>query len=130
MKIAYCGNYFAFDGLLISIISIMKHNKQTIDFYIITADLQNLNPSYKPITNEQILFLRSLIKSTNKMNSINFIDITQQYKNIFMKHNNSNPRFTPYANLRLLFDYVLPQDINKILYLDIDVICNNNLQEM
>ena len=46
MNILYCGNEKMADGLLISILSLLRNTKQTLNIYIMTAFIQ---------TNEKII---------------------------------------------------------------------------
>ena len=129
INILLSGNKKVFDGSLTLAISIMKRTKEPINIYIFTAKLTRLKPEFIPIEDEQIAFLRKVLKSKNKKNEIHKIDVTELYDKAFKNCPNETAYCTPYTLLRLLADQV-PEIPNKILYLDIDMMCGGDLSEL
>ena len=125
MNILYCGDKNIEDGLIISVLSLLKNVRTNLNVYVLTINSNTWNLS--GVTDKCIDILDSKMKLVNKENTIKKIDITK----IFEKEipvRNMNTRFTPCCMLRLFADEVsdLP---DKILYLDNDVICRQDCQE-
>lgn len=125
MNILYCGDEGISRGTLISILSILKHNKDPIHFYIMTIEYQTVKP-FKP---EAANFLDKIVKKSNKKSFVKLIDATEVFvKNLPKK--NMGSYFTPCSMLRLYIDKV-PElsKLERILYLDYDVVCRGDLTE-
>ena len=125
MNVLYCGDKNIEDGLIISVLSLLKNVKADLEIYVLTINSKEWN--IKGVTEKCIDILDSKMKLINKNNSIKKIDITE----IFEKEipaRNMETRFTPCCMLRLFADEIteLP---NRILYLDNDVICRKDCQE-
>lgn len=122
MNILYCGDKNISDGLIISILSILKHTKEELHIYCLTADIKKYNIS--PLDDKIIKFLNKYLKNINKKNFIKKIDISDMFKKE-LPLMNIETRFTPCCMLRLFSDEIkeLP---SKILYLDNDVVCYND----
>ncbi|MBR2725891.1 glycosyltransferase family 8 protein [Candidatus Saccharibacteria bacterium] len=136
MNILYCGDVGIARGVLISILSILKHNPEPISFFVMTIDgakaSKDADPRVKevrPFPEKSAIFLDDLVKKTNSKNSFTLIDAT----NIFLKNlptKNMGSYFTPCSMLRLYLDQVpVLQDLDRILYLDYDVVCRANLTD-
>lgn len=125
MNILYCGDRGIARGVLVSILSILKHNKEPLHFYIATISYQTT----KPFTKKSTDFLNSLVKKTNSHNFVELIDATEPFtKNLPKK--NMGSYFTPCSMLRLYIDKIPKlSKLDRILYLDYDVMCRSNLQE-
>ncbi len=121
MNILYCGDSNILDGLIISVLSILKNTKDSLHIYVFTMKYKDENKTYSPLTSKDIKILNETIKKKNKHSFIKLIDMTKEV-NECLPNANLNTMFTPYCMLRLYADKV--QDIpNKILYLDNDVVC-------
>lgn len=123
------GNSKVFDGALTELISITNKTKANIRCYIFTMDVTRINPEYTSITDEQIDFLNKVVKSKNKNNEVIKVDVTELYEQEFGNGKNENAYCTPYTLLRLLVDLV-PNMPDKILYLDIDMMVNGDIEEL
>ena len=124
INILYCGDKNIEDGLIISILSLLKHNANAFNIYVLTMTYDN----HEPVTQKCIAILEKLLKDKNPKSSIKLIDAT----NYFIKEiptANIDTRFTPYCMLRLYCD-MIPEMPDKILYLDNDVVCYNNIKEL
>ena len=129
INILLCGNEKVFDGALTELISITNKTKEAINCYIFTMDLTRIKPEYTAITDEQIEFLKDVIKSKNIENKITKIDVTEIYEAEFGKCANETAYCTPYTLLRLLADKIenIP---DKLLYLDIDMMAASDISEL
>lgn len=122
MNVLYCGDKNIEDGLIISVLSLLKNAKTILNVYVLTINSKEWN--INGVTDRCIDVLDKKMKLINKENNIRKIDITE----IFEKEvpaRNMKTRFTPCCMLRLFADEIdeLP---NKILYLDNDVICRKD----
>ncbi|MBR2711901.1 MAG: glycosyltransferase family 8 protein [Bacilli bacterium] len=116
MNILYCGDNNITNGLIISILSLIKHTDEELNIYVLTMKYEK----YKPLSKDVIKVLDKKLKEKNKNSKINLIDITNKVIKCLPTANLST-RFTPYCMLRLYADKVdeLP---SKIIYLDNDVV--------
>ena len=125
MNILYCGDQGISRGVLVSILSLLKHNKEPLDIYILTIHYEKT----KPFTDKSTKFLDELVKKTNPKSFVKKIDATEVFvKNLPKK--NMGSYFTPCSMLRLYADKV-PEiaKLNRVLYLDYDVVCRKDLKE-
>ena len=125
MNVLYCGDKNIEDGLIISVLSLLKNVETVINVFVLTINSKEWN--IKGVTDKCIDILDSKMKVINSENSIKKIDITE----IFEKEvpaRNMKTRFTPCCMLRLFADEIteLP---DRILYLDNDVICRKDCQD-
>ena len=118
-NILFCGNNKAFDGILISALSIIKYYREPLDVYIFTADLRDIKPLYSPICWQQALFLEEILTAVCPDSRVRLYDLTQDYRGGIGMGANRNTVYTPYALLRLYADR-LP--VKRLLYLDADTI--------
>lgn len=125
MDILYCGDQGIKDGVMVSILSLMKHNTEPLEIYIATIDFENV----KPFTKKSAEFLNKLIKRQNAKSFVKLIDATEVFvKNLPKK--NMGSYFTPCSMLRLYADKI-PElsKLDRILYLDYDVVCRKDISE-
>lgn len=125
MNILFCGNDKVEEGLILSTLSLKNNVKAPLNIYVLTMKLVAGEKTYSPISREAIVYLDAIVKETNKDSVVKLIDITDLYEEGMPKAN-LRTRFTPYCMLRLFADEVweLP---NKILYLDTDVLCREDI---
>ena len=124
----YSGNAAIFDGILSSVVSITYFCKQPLNIHILTMDLHETNPSYKPITNDMREMIDTVLKRTNPSSNCVLHDLTENYK---LDSNSISiaKRFTPYALLRLYSSEIdgMP---SKILYLDADTLAHDDIEPL
>jgi len=128
MNILYCGNDQVEDGLILSILSLAKSANDTLHIYVLTMQIRTGKLSYSPISETTVIYLNELVQKYDPDNFVRLIDVSD----LFRRHlpaANMNTRFTPYCMLRLFADKVpcLPE---KLLYLDTDVICREDLRSL
>lgn len=129
INILLCGNEKVFDGALTELISITNKTKEPINCYIFTMNLTRIKPEYTEMKDEQISFLQQVVKSKNNENNVTKIDVTDLYEKEFGKCVNETAYCTPYTLLRLLADKIEGMP-NKLLYLDIDMMCAGDISEL
>ena len=125
MNILYCGDKGIERGVLVSILSLLKHNKTQLSIYILTINYEDT----KAFSTKSAKFLDELAKKTNPKNFVKLIDATDVFaRNLPAK--NMNTYFTPCSMLRLYIDKI-PEiaKLDRVLYLDYDVVCRGDLKE-
>ncbi len=127
MNILYCGDKNIEDGLIISVLSILKQCKRKICVYVLTMESEEGELSLKPVSDKTIGYLDEVVKKHNPDGFVKKIDTTSLF---YTEKPSANlkTRFTPCCMLRLYADQIeeLP---DKILYLDNDVICRSDISE-
>ena len=127
MNILYCGDENIEDGLLISILSVLKNIKEELKFYVLTMNIENEHNKFNAISESSIDFLNEKVKEVNENNFVKRLDITDLFKRE-LPIKNMETRFTPCCMLRLFADEI-PEIPDKILYLDTDVVCRKDCSE-
>lgn len=126
VNILVCGNNKVFDGILTLLISILNKTNAIIILYIFTMDVTRLKKEFIKIDNRQIKFLKKVLKEKSPKSKIKLIDVTDIYDKEFKNCPNEKAYCTPYTLIRLLGDLV-PEIPDKILYLDVDIMANDDI---
>src|SRR5574344_1489861 len=129
INVLYCGNEFIFNGILLSSLSMAKVTKDSIHFYIFTANLTYLKESYKSITTKEAKYLEKCLKKYNKDNKVTLLDLSEDYKKYLEHSANNLTKYTPYTLLRLFMD-VVPELPSKVLYIDADTLVKKDIGEL
>ncbi len=123
------GNGKIFEGLLMSVMSLAKNTSEALEILVLTMDLSDENPNFKPFSSEQISLLDNVVKLKNKESFAKKLDVTTLYKQHLHDGKNHENGYTPFAMLRLLLDLV--QDCpDKLIYLDIDTMCVSDIKQL
>lgn len=130
INLLFCGNSYVFDGVMTCLLSIEKYYKGEIIAYIYTMDVSHLNPKFTPIADDQVVFIDKMLKDTNPNSRAIKVDVTDLYKQEIGGSPNEKSVYTPYAQLRLLVDKVKGMPDDKLLYLDIDLMFNDNVMKL
>ncbi len=128
MNILYCGDRKIEDGLIISLLSLLKHIPVTepLHIYVMTVTLKIGDISYRPVTDRCIGYLNQAVAERNGGGFVRKIDATDLFlKDMPVK--NMDTRFTPCCMLRLFADEIagIP---DRVLYLDNDVVCRKDIR--
>lgn len=128
INILFSGNDKVFDGVLTTTLSILERtqSRQPFCFYVMTADVSQIKPEYKPFSSAQIAFLEGVVKKYNTENEVKGIDVTDLYRQEFANCPNELAYCSPYTLLRLLAD-LIPKIPDKILYLDVDILFQHDI---
>ncbi len=129
INVLYCGNYKVFDGVLTSILSILKRTetREPFCFYLYTMSVPHIKPEYTAITPADVAILESCIKGYNPENKVVCVDVTSYYEKEFAGSPNEQCYCSPYTLLRLFADEV-PDMPDKLLYLDADILFNRDIR--
>lgn len=130
INLLFCGNSYVFDGVMTCLLSIEKYYKGEITAYIYTMDVSHLNPKFTPIADDQVEFIDRMLKDTNPNSRAIKVDVTDLYKKEIGGSPNEGSYCTPYTLLRLLADKVEGMPEDKLLYLDIDLMFNDNVLKL
>lgn len=127
MNILYCGDGNIADGVLISVLSLLKNVPEPLHIYLLTASVKKGSTEISALSEDYADFLDEVVKKANAQNSVMLLDITDSFTKE-LPVANMDTRFTPCCMLRLYSDTIaeLP---DKILYLDNDVVCRQNPSE-
>ena len=128
INLMFCGNKKVFDGLIIAMLSILKHTKEPLHLFILTADLHEINEDFVPLGEEERIKLASILKDANEKNEITLVDITDNYKREMLVGANMDTNYTPYIFLRLFADEI-KEIPDKVLYLDADIVVYDDLKD-
>ena len=127
MNLLYCGDKNIEQGLIISILSLIKNVKEEVNIYILTVNLKYVDKTIEPVTDKVIEVLNDLVKEKNSKSNVKKIDITNMFEKEIPEVN-MDTRFTPCCMLRLFADKI--EEIpNKILYLDNDIVIRKDITE-
>ncbi|MCD7868292.1 MAG: hypothetical protein LUG62_08925 [Clostridiales bacterium] len=124
MNVLYCGDKNIEDGLVISILSLMKQVKEPLHIFVMTMDLTWGDQHIQPVSGETIRYLEDYIKRQDPGNSITGINAAKLFQ-AEPPRANMETRFTPCCMLRLFADQI-PELPDRILYLDNDVVCRRD----
>lgn len=129
MNILFSGNDNVFDGILTCMLSILKRTetKEPFCVYVLTMDVSRMKPEYIAIKDEKIAFLEEIAKEYNSQNKIMKVDVTEIYEKEFANCPNEQCYCSPYTLLRLFID-LIPEIPDKILYLDVDILFNRDIE--
>ncbi len=129
MNILFSGNDNVFDGILTCMLSILKRTKRKEPFkvYVLTMDVSRIKPEYIAIKDEKITFLQQVARSYNPENEIIKIDVSSIYEREFANCPNEQCYCSPYTLLRLFID-MIAEIPDKILYLDVDILFNREIE--
>lgn len=127
MNILYCGDSKIREGLITSILSLLKHVKKPLNIFVLTAKITQKDKQYLPVDDKTIEVLNHEVKKRNSNSSVTKIDITYLF-NQNPPRANMNTIFTPNCMLRLYADQLV-QIPSRILYLDADVMCVRDFSE-
>lgn len=130
LKIVYACNDEWFDGLYLSILSIVRRTKEPIHFYLLTADCTDLNPKFHKLSDKNELAIRNMINkyASDKSTDFTVLDCGGYYKKYIKTSVNVNTKFSPYAMFRLFLDKFSAFD-GRVLYLDIDTMALGDVKE-
>ena len=129
IPIIYCGNEGYFEGLLLNVLSVVKHTAQPLNIFVLTMDLSNEKPKFSAFTQQEIALLNDVVKEKNAQSKVTKIDVTDLYIKHFRQGKNHETGYTPYCLLRLLVDF-LPEIPDKAIYMDIDTMCVSDIKQL
>lgn len=124
INILYTGNDYVFKGIMLSVLSIIKHTDKELNVYIMTMDIDK----FKAIDNNMVNILDKTLKEKNPNSKATLLNVTSLFIKEMADSKNINNFYTPYCLLRLFSDLLdLP---NKILYLDTDTMINKDIDSL
>ncbi|AMV60524.1 hypothetical protein ADU72_1171 [Pediococcus damnosus] len=124
MNVLYCGDANMADGLIISVLSLLKNSDQPLSIYVLTAQIHDKKHKFQALPDVVVDTLNQEVQTKNPANKVIKIDITKQFQN-HLPTANLNTMYTPYCMLRLFADLV-PEIPDRVLYLDTDVVARRN----
>lgn len=125
INILNAGNKKVTDGLMITVLSLIKHTDKPINMICFTMDLTDIDKRFKPISSDFAELVNKILQEKNKESKFTLIDMGEHFKKELISSPNLKTWFTPYAMLRLLCDKAPMPD--KFIYLDTDTIVNRDI---
>lgn len=129
MNILYCGDLNIEEGMILSIVSVVKNIREALHIYVFTMELSDVmeGKCYMPVSESCIEVLDRYVKKKHPASFVKSYDLTTEFRNE-LPVENMKTRFTPYCMLRLFADKV-DEIPDRILYLDNDVLCRKDFTE-
>jgi len=127
-KIVFACNDKMFDGLYLSILSMVRRTKEPIEFYLLSGDCTYLNPNFSLFSKKNEKIISEMVKKYNPKHSFKVIDCTNEWKTLLANSKNAKTNFSPYAMFRLFLDLYEEFD-DKVLYIDVDTMANGDVGE-
>lgn len=124
MNILFCGDSGVETGIFLSALSICKNSKEKLNIYILTASIGK----HTAIPQSFAEKLRKAVTDKGSDNRVFLLDISDAFKS-YLPSSNMGTRFTPLCMLRLFAD-IVPDIPDKILYLDADVLCRADFNDL
>lgn len=125
INVLNAGNLKVSDGLMITVLSMIKHTTEPINMICFTMDLSDVDKRFVPLSKEFSTLVDKTLKSKNPESKFTLIDMTEHFKSELINSKNLKTGFTPYTMLRLLADKTdMPE---RFIYLDTDTVINRDL---
>ena len=128
INILYCGDSNIADGVLLSVLSLLRHTDRPLMIYLLTAKVQTARKVFLPLSATFADYLHRLVGGRRPDSGVKLFDITGLLE-AQPPTANMETRFTPCCMLRLYADLV-PELPDKLLYLDNDVLCRANFSSL
>ncbi len=128
ISIMMCGNRGVFDGMLLTVLSIVKHSKRQIQLFIGTMSLTDIDERFTPIGEEERAVIDAVLKRGNPESRAVILDLEDCFRRELIDSKNMGSGYTPYAMIRLFADEC-PELPDKLIYLDTDVLLSGDIGE-
>lgn len=126
IQIVYACNDKIWEGLYLSILSIVRRASRPVHFYLLTADLSHVSPLYVPLTKEHFNAISEMVKDFNKENKFEMVDCKEAYLSYLGERKIKKNFHTPFTGFRLLLERIKIFK-GKVLYLDVDTMANDDI---
>lgn len=126
IPVCYCGNKKIFHGLLMSALSLAKYSSDSVRVIVLSMNLPDLDENYVSFSPEQMAILNAALQRYHPESTAELRDVTDLYVGHMMHGRNRKNGYTPYAMIRLFLD-VMPDIPDKLVYLDIDTMCTDDI---
>lgn len=126
VNLLYCGNDDAYDEILLSLLSVMRHTKRRLGVYLMTVCIDRFDGA--PIAEAKARYLSAILESRQDGSFLVFKDVSGLFMKEFGFFLEEKSEDSPYPLIRLLIDLTdLPQ---RILYLDSDTVASGDIGEI
>ena len=127
MNILYSGDRGIESGLIISVLSLLKHVREPLHIYVLTATFEYDGKVYRKVHDRTIEALRDKLRFENRDHDITLVNVSEAFQEA-LPVANMQTRFTPGCMIRLFADHIHPLP-ERLLYLDNDVVCLGDISE-
>lgn len=121
IHVLYCASEGVFQGLFMSMVSVLEKCTDQVSFYVLTGDFSSMDPKWTALTESQAGYLAKLARAYHPADSLTRFDITSIALPALKDNVNAKGHFTPFTFLRLFADRV-DSFPDKLLYLDVDTL--------
>ncbi len=129
INVLFGGNYKVFDGILLALLSMQKHTSEALNVFVLTADVTELSPEYKPLTAEHEKVFNDAVKKYNPNSVVRVIKLGSSFNDWINQSKNKLTEYTPFTFLRFFSNEI--KDIpDKLIYLDTDIMLNGDIKEL
>ena len=128
MNIVFCGDANIRDGVLTSVLSLLRFQNLPLNVTIATASIRVDGQTFGAVDEAFAAQLDALLRTERPGSSARLIDLTKPFTEQ-PPTANLHTRFTPCCMLRLYLDLV-PELAGRVLYLDNDVLCHGPIAEL
>ena len=122
VELLYCSNAGAYDGVMLSLLSVMRHTARPLSVKILTASFDC--PGGEPVEKARASFMGELLCRRGDGSALVLEDVTELASALFTSEAACGA-FTPYTLLRLIADLVYSDE--KVLYLDADTMAAGDI---
>lgn len=129
IHICYSGNKRVFPGLLLSVLSVVRHTRRPVRVHVLSMDMHEQDEAFVPFSGSQMQILDAVLKEANPASGAELLDVTAHYRATLAAGKNADNYYTPYTLLRLYLNE-LPDLPEKLLYLDIDTMCAADIGQL
>lgn len=129
IDIIYAGNDLMFDGVLLSLLSMVRRTKEDLHIHFFTMDFSEKNEKFKVFRLDQAKFIESELRKYNPNIKFDIVDCTKEYNKLLKDNKNEKPVYSPYCALRLLADQYAELK-GKVIYLDIDTMIYGDIKDL
>jgi len=130
INIFYCTDDKLFGQQVISLLSLVKYTNEPLNVINLTVEVPEYTPKGKKTSEAQTKYCDDILKSKNKDSKFTTIDVSDLFRKYLFAGPNVHCKFySYYVTVRLLAD-LIPEIPDKVIYLDSDVIFNNDIKEL
>ena len=133
MNVLLAANEHACPGVDTVLYSLLAHNKNVnITIFTGTIDIDNHMGTiynHRGINQTQEKRLRKIVTYLDSESTIRIIDVSREFDTVLKRGGvNEQTGFTPHSMLRLLIDLFYDESVHDLLYLDSDIIVEDNIE--
>ena len=80
IHICYSGNKRVFPGLLLSVLSVVRHTRRPVRVHVLSMDMHEQDEAFVPFSRSQMQILDAVLKEANPASGAELLDVTAHYR--------------------------------------------------